>query len=114
MRCQDFGHSKWVVNEVSYIGHEFFNARIAVGKGSGYARLKRVVNEEQRLHTTRKHLAVSLNTPGCENCLATRDYIADEQIARIEGFSRAPEIGLRYEIKARKVMVDFKFDALYS
>ena len=30
------------------------------------------------------------------------------------GFSRAPEIDLRYEIKARKVMVDFKFDALYS
>ena len=29
-------------------------------------------------------------------------------------FSRAPEIDFRYEIKARKVMVDFKFDALYS
>ena len=28
-------------------------------------------------------------------------------------FSRAPEIDFRYEIKARKVMVDFKFDALY-
>ena len=29
-------------------------------------------------------------------------------------FSRAPEIDFRYEIKARKVMVDFKFDALYN
>ena len=29
-------------------------------------------------------------------------------------FSWAPEIDFRYEIKARKVMVDFKFDALYS
>ena len=28
-------------------------------------------------------------------------------------FSRAPEIDFRYEIKARKVIVDFKFDALY-
>ena len=28
-------------------------------------------------------------------------------------FSRAPEIDFRYEIKARKVMVDFKFDSLY-
>ena len=29
-------------------------------------------------------------------------------------FSRAPEIDFLYEIKAKKVMVDFKFDALYS
>ena len=28
-------------------------------------------------------------------------------------FHRAPEIDFRYETKARKVMVDFKFDALY-
>ena len=28
-------------------------------------------------------------------------------------FRRAPEIDFRYETKARKVMVDFKFDALY-
>ena len=26
----------------------------------------------------------------------------------------APEIDFRYETKARKVVVDFKFDALYS
>ena len=37
-----------------------------------------------------------------------------EYIARNDGFSRAPEIDNRYETKARKVMVDFKFDALYS
>ena len=31
-----------------------------------------------------------------------------------DGFSWAPDIDFRYDIKARKVMVDFKFDALYS
>ena len=36
-----------------------------------------------------------------------------EYIARKDGFSRAPEIDFRYELKARKVMVDFKLDALY-
>ena len=35
------------------------------------------------------------------------------RIARNDGFSQAPEIDFRYETKARKVMVDFKFDALY-
>ena len=35
------------------------------------------------------------------------------EIARNGGFSRALEIDFRYETKARKVMVDFKFDALY-
>ena len=29
-------------------------------------------------------------------------------------FWRAPEIDFRYETEAKKVMVDFKFDALYS
>ena len=33
------------------------------------------------------------------------------QLATI--FSRAPEIYFRYETEAKKVMVDFKFDALY-
>ena len=37
-----------------------------------------------------------------------------EFIARNDGFWRAPEIDFRYETKARKVMVDTKFDALYS
>ena len=41
-------------------------------------------------------------------------YYYYEFIARNDGFWRAPEIDFRYEIKARKVMVDFKFDALYS
>ena len=36
-----------------------------------------------------------------------------EFIARNDGFWRAPEIDFRYETNARKVMVDFKFDALY-
>ena len=42
------------------------------------------------------------------------DYDYYEFIARNDGFWRAPEINFRYETKARKVMVDFKFDALYS
>ena len=33
--------------------------------------------------------------------------------SRNDGFWRAPEIYFHYETKARKVMVDFKFDALY-
>ena len=37
-----------------------------------------------------------------------------ENIARIDGFWRAPEIDFLYETKARKMMVDFKFDALYK
>ena len=36
-----------------------------------------------------------------------------EFIARNDDFWRAPEIDFRYETNARKVMVDFKFDALY-
>ena len=40
--------------------------------------------------------------------------LSDEDIARNEGFARAPEIDFRYETKARKMIVDFKFDALYS
>ena len=35
-------------------------------------------------------------------------------LSRKDDFSRAPEIDFCYETKARKVMVDFKFDALYS
>ena len=37
-----------------------------------------------------------------------------KKIARNDDFSRAPEIDFHYETKARKVMVDFKFDAIYS
>ena len=43
-----------------------------------------------------------------------RECVFDQEITRIDGFSQAPEIDFRYETKARKVMVDFKFDALYS
>ena len=39
--------------------------------------------------------------------------LSDEFIARNEGFWWALEINLWYETEARKVMVDFKFDALY-
>ena len=39
--------------------------------------------------------------------------LSDEFIARNDGFWWAPEIDFRYETKARKVMVDFKFDAIY-
>ena len=39
--------------------------------------------------------------------------LSDEFIARNDDFWRVPEIDFRYEAKARKVMVDFKFDALY-
>ena len=42
------------------------------------------------------------------------NYYYCEFIARNDGFWRAPEIDFRYETKARKVMVDVKFDALYS
>ena len=34
-------------------------------------------------------------------------------IALVHSDWRAPEIDFRYETEARKVMVDFKFDALY-
>ena len=36
-----------------------------------------------------------------------------EFIARNDGFWQAPDFDFRFETKARKVMVDFKFDALY-
>ena len=39
--------------------------------------------------------------------------LSDEFIARNDGFWLAPEIDFWYETKARKVMVDFKFDDLY-
>ena len=55
-----------------------------------------------------------------EQCMPTlhrecyRNYYYYEFILRNDGFWQAPEIDFRYETKARKVMVDFKFDALYS
>ena len=38
--------------------------------------------------------------------------LSDEFIARNDGYWRALEINFHYETKARKVMVDFKFDDL--
>ena len=39
--------------------------------------------------------------------------VYSEKIVRSDGSWRAPEIDFLYETKARKVVVDFKFDALY-
>ena len=49
--------------------------------------------------------------PYIESAAALSDY---EKIARNDSFWRALEIDFRYETKARKVVVDFKFDALYK
>ena len=49
--------------------------------------------------------------PYIESTTVLSDY---EEIARNDSFSRAPEIDFCNELKARKVMVDFKYDALYS
>ena len=46
-----------------------------------------------------------------ESATALSDY---EKIARNDGFSWAPQIDFHYETKAKKLMVYFKFDALYS
>ena len=35
------------------------------------------------------------------------------QSQETDDFSRVPKIDFRYEIKASKVMVDYKFDAIY-
>ena len=49
----------------------------------------------------------------CQPFIKSATALSDEFIARNKGFWRAPEIDFRYEAKARKVMVDFKFNALY-
>ena len=55
-----------------------------------------------------------LVTSGISNvATALSDCYYYEKIARNDVFSWAPEIDFRYETKARKVMVDFKFHALY-
>ena len=41
---------------------------------------------------------------------AHSDY---ELIARNDGFCQAPAIDFHHETEAKKLMVDFKFDALY-
>ena len=48
--------------------------------------------------------------PYIESTTILSDY---EFIARNDSFGRAPEIEFRYATKARKVMVELKFDALY-
>ena len=49
--------------------------------------------------------------PYIESATALYDY---EFITRNDGFWWAPKMNFRYETKARKVIIDFKFDALYS
>ena len=48
----------------------------------------------------------------CQPYIEGATALPDEFIARNDGFWRSPEIDFRYETEARKVMVDFKFDAL--
>ena len=49
----------------------------------------------------------------CQPYIESAAALSDES-SKIDDFSRAPDIDFRHETKARKVMVDFKFDALYS
>ena len=49
----------------------------------------------------------------CQPYIESAITLSDEKIARNNDFWRALEIDFRYETNARKVMVDFKFDALY-
>ena len=39
--------------------------------------------------------------------------LSDKEIAKNDDFLRVPEFDFSYETNARKVMIDFKFDALY-
>ena len=50
----------------------------------------------------------------CQPYIESATALSDEFITRNDGFWRAPEIDFRYETEARKVMVDFKFDAFYA
>ena len=49
----------------------------------------------------------------CQPYIESATALSDEFIARNDGFWRAPEIDFHYETDARKVIVDFEFDALY-
>ena len=51
----------------------------------------------------------------CQPYIESTTVLSDNEfIARNNGFWRGPEIDFRYETKTRKVMVDFKFDMLYT
>ena len=69
-------------------------------------------DDSQRLmlYTSLHHCLekVELCMPTCATALSDYEYIA-----RNNGLQRAPEMDFHYETKAIKVMVDFKFDALY-
>ena len=49
----------------------------------------------------------------CQPYIESTTILSDEKIARNDIICRAPENDFRFETKARKVMVDFQFDALY-
>ena len=49
----------------------------------------------------------------CQPYIESATALFDEKIARNDGFCRVPENDFRFETKARKVIVDFKFDALF-
>ena len=48
-----------------------------------------------------------------EQTLVTHSLLIMNKSPETTVFTRAPVIDFRYETKARKVMIDFKFDALY-
>ena len=50
----------------------------------------------------------------CQSYIESATALSYEFIARKDSFWQASEIDFHYETKANKVMVDFKFDALYS
>ena len=58
-------------------------------------------------------MASILQNRMCQPYIESDTALSDEFIARNDGFWQAPEINFRYETKARKVTVDFRFDALY-
>ena len=48
----------------------------------------------------------------CQPYIESATSLSDEIIPRNDSFWRVSEIDFCYETKARKVLVDFKFDAL--
>ena len=60
---------------------------------------------------TRDELSTTCNPKVFSRCLSVQPYITLPH-RKNDDFLRAPEIGFRYEIKARKVIVDFQVDVL--
>ena len=49
----------------------------------------------------------------CDSTITLSEYCSYQLIARNNSFQQAPDIDLRYETETRKVVVEFKFNALY-